>query len=250
MGAAIAQIVAEEHPVPMRFIGIRDAHMESGSVEELMVRHKFAAADIVHAAREAVAAKTKGMRMSLLQDLSKRESRRQAPSGSAVSGAGWIGGGFVTQVSRMKGMEVTVLADTDTALARQVFESTGVPADAIVEAESVSKAQDALRKGKRVVTGSYSLAAQLRDVDIVVDVTPSPAIGAETAWSCIQNRKNVVMVNIEADVTVGRILKKLSDEAGILYTVSNGDEPGCLMELWDYVQTLGLPAHRHWKGKE
>jgi transketolase len=60
MGAAIAQIVAEEHPVPMRFIGIRDAHMESGSVEELMVRHKFAAADIVNAALEAVAMKRKG----------------------------------------------------------------------------------------------------------------------------------------------------------------------------------------------
>ncbi|MGD0725119.1 MAG: NAD(P)-dependent oxidoreductase [Spirochaetia bacterium] len=188
------------------------------------------------------------MRMSLYQDLSKRKSEGKAIR-VAVSGAGWIGGGFVTQLSRMKGMMATVLADSDTGLARQVFESTGVPADAIVEAESVSKAQDALRKAKRVVTGSYSLAAQLPDVDIVVDVTPSPAIGAETAWSCIQNRKNVVMVNIEADVTVGRILKKLSDEAGILYTVSNGDEPGCIMELWDYVQTLGFQPIAIGKGK-
>jgi predicted homoserine dehydrogenase-like protein len=149
----------------------------------------------------------------------------------------------------MKGMEVTVLADTDTRLARQVLESTGVPADAVVETDSIAKAQDALRKGRRVVTGSYSLAAQLRDVDIVVDVTPSPAIGAETAWSCIQHRKNVVLVNIEADVTVGRILKKLADKAGIIYTVSNGDEPGCLMELWEYVQTLGFQPIAIGKGK-
>ena len=184
----------------------------------------------------------------LYNELLKRESEGR-PIRTAVSGAGWIGSGFVTQVSRMKGMTVNVLADADTGLARRVMESTGVPADAIVETDNPSKAQDALRAGRRVVTGSYSLAAELRDVDIVVDVTPSPAIGAETAWSCIQNRKNVVLVNIEADVTVGRMLKRLAAEAGVLYTVSNGDEPGCLMELWDYVHTLGFQPIAIGKGK-
>jgi predicted homoserine dehydrogenase-like protein len=186
--------------------------------------------------------------MILHRDLLKRE-REGKPIRTAVSGAGWIGGGFVTQVSRMKGITVNLLADTDTRLARQVFESTGIPTDRIVETESVSNAQDALRAGRRVITGSYGLAAQLRDVDIVVDVTPSPAVGAETAWSCIQHRKDVVLVNIEADVTVGRILRKLADDAGILYTVSNGDEPGCLMELWEYAQTLGFEPIAIGKGK-
>jgi transketolase len=60
MGAAVSQVVAEEHPVPMRFVGIRDTYMESGSVEELMARHGFAAADIAAAVRAAVAAKRKG----------------------------------------------------------------------------------------------------------------------------------------------------------------------------------------------
>jgi predicted homoserine dehydrogenase-like protein len=168
---------------------------------------------------------------------------------AAVSGAGWIGSGFLTQVSGMKGMEVPLLADADTKLARAVMESTGVPADSIVETSSASQAEDAIRAGKRVVTGCYGLAAQLPSVDIVVDVTPSPAVGAETAWSCIQHKKDVVLVNIEADVTVGRILKKLAAEAGILYTVSSGDEPGCLMELWEYVQMLGFQPVAIGKGK-
>ena len=60
MGSAVSQVVAEECPVPMRFVGIRDTYMESGSVEELMARHGFAAADIAAAARAAVAAKRKG----------------------------------------------------------------------------------------------------------------------------------------------------------------------------------------------
>jgi predicted homoserine dehydrogenase-like protein len=100
-----------------------------------------------------------------------------------------------------------------------------------------------------VITGSYTLAAQLEAVDIVADVTPSPAIGAETAYACIKNGKDIVMVNIEADVTVGRILKKLACKAGVLYTVSSGDEPGCLAEMWEFVTTLGYEPIVIGKGK-
>jgi predicted homoserine dehydrogenase-like protein len=108
---------------------------------------------------------------------------------------------------------------------------------------------DALQSGMRVITSSYGLASELEAVDIVADLTPSPAIGAETAYACIQHGKDVVMVNIEADVTVGRILKRLAAEAQVLYTVSSGDEPGCLMELWDFVVSLGYEPIVIGKGK-
>jgi predicted homoserine dehydrogenase-like protein len=146
-------------------------------------------------------------------------------------------------------MTVNVLADTDTRAAWEAFTATGVGREDIVEASTAGPAMDALRAGKRVITGSYTLAAQLEAVDIVADITPSPAIGAETAYACIQNGKDVVMVNIEADVTVGRILNKLAREAGVLYTVSSGDEPGCLMELLDFVTALGFEPIVIGKGK-
>ena len=166
-----------------------------------------------------------------------------------VSGAGWLGSGFVTQVTHMPGMVVDVLADADTQAAWEALAATGVGKDDIVEAHAPGPAMDALRAGKRVITGDYGLAARLEMVDIVCDVTPSPATGAETAYACIQHGKNVVMVNIEADVTVGRILKKLAREAGVLYTVSSGDEPGCLMELYDFVTSLGWEPIVIGKGK-
>jgi predicted homoserine dehydrogenase-like protein len=166
-----------------------------------------------------------------------------------VSGAGWIGSGFVAQVAHVPGMAVTVLADTDTRAAWEAFTATGIERDSIVEVSASGPAMDALRAGKRVVTGSYELAAQLEAVDIVADITPSPAIGAETAHACVQHGKDVVMVNIEADVTVGRILKKLAREAGVLYTVSSGDEPGCLAELYDFVTALGFEPIVIGKGK-
>jgi hypothetical protein len=42
-----------------------------------------------------------------------------------------------------------------------------------------------LNSVNNIVPSSYSLASQLEAVDIVVDVPPSPAVGDETAYSCI-----------------------------------------------------------------
>jgi predicted homoserine dehydrogenase-like protein len=93
------------------------------------------------------------------------------------------------------------------------------------------------------------LLARIDDVDVVTDVTPSPAIGAEVAYQAIQHGKDVVLINIEADVTVGRVLKQLAKDAGVLYTVSSGDEPGCLMELYDFANSLGFEVIVIGKGK-
>jgi len=182
------------------------------------------------------------------EELSKLEEEGK-PIRVGVSGAGWIGSGFVAQVAHIRGMHVPVLADLDVAAARQAFLAIGLTDDDLVETEHPGVAEDALRRGKFVITASYTLAAQLDSIDIVADVTPSPASGAETAYACIQNGKDIVLVNIEADVTVGRILSKKAREAGVLYTVSSGDEPGCLMELWDFVTTLGYEPVVIGKGK-
>jgi transketolase len=44
--------VVRQHPVPMRFVGIRDTFAESGKPEELLQKYGLTAADIV---REAIA---------------------------------------------------------------------------------------------------------------------------------------------------------------------------------------------------
>lgn len=182
-----------------------------------------------------------------------RELRQREAAGRPIrvgtSGAGWMGSGFVRAVERMPGMVVNVLAGADVGVAREAFTAAGVPAEAIVEADAPGPAAEALRTGKRVVTGSVKLIAQLDEVDIGADVTWSPATGVETALACIEHGKDVVLVNIEADVTVGRILKQKADAAGVLYTVSSGDEPGCLMELYDFVSSLGYEVLVIGKGK-
>ncbi len=182
------------------------------------------------------------------QELLRHQAEGQ-PIRVGATIAGWMGSGFVAQMAHVPGMAVNVLAEADPKAAWEAFIATGVEQDNIVEASAPGPAMDALRAGKRVITGSYGLAAQLEDVDIVADVTWSPAIGAETAYACIEQGKDVVLINIEADVTVGHILHKLAQKAGILYTVSSGDEPGCLMELYDFVTSLGYEVIVIGKGK-
>jgi predicted homoserine dehydrogenase-like protein len=184
----------------------------------------------------------------IYQALMRLESEHR-PIRLSVSGADWLGSGFVRQLAHVPGMRVNVVADVDVAAARAALEATGIPPEEIVETSAPGPASDALRAGRRVATGDYTLGARLDDVDVVTDATPSPAIGAETAYAAIQHGKDVVMVNIEADVTVGRALKRLAQEAGVLYSVSSGDEPGCLMELYDFVRTLGMEPIVIGKGK-
>jgi predicted homoserine dehydrogenase-like protein len=160
-----------------------------------------------------------------------------------------MGSGFVAQMAHVPGMRLMIVADEDVAAAWISYQAAGIDVDDIVEVTSPGKAADAIRSGKRVVTGDYSLASKIDDIDIITDVTPSPEIGAQTAFAGINNGKDVVLINIEVDVTVGRILKRMAKEAGVLYSVSSGDEPGCLMELYDFVTALGLEVIVIGKGK-
>ena len=184
----------------------------------------------------------------IFEELRRLEDQNQ-PIRVGARGAGWMGSGFAAQMAQVPGMELVVLVDADLEKAQQAFLATGVSKDDIVETSDVNVAEDAVRSGKRVVTGDYWVAAKMEAVDVVTDVTPSPSSGAEIAWAGIQQGKDVVLINIEADVTVGRQLKRLAREAGVLYSVSSGDEPACLMELYDFVSSLGFEVIVIGKGK-
>jgi transketolase len=53
-GAAVAEVLVENYPVPMKRIGVRDQWIESGEIEELFTLHKMQPKDIAEAAKEAI----------------------------------------------------------------------------------------------------------------------------------------------------------------------------------------------------
>jgi len=57
VGSNVARIVAQNYPVPMRFVGLEDTYVESADPMDLLRKYHLTADDIVQAARAAVAAK-------------------------------------------------------------------------------------------------------------------------------------------------------------------------------------------------
>jgi transketolase len=54
LGSVVAMSAARQHPVPMRFVGLRDTFAESGKPEQLIEKYGLTAANIIKAVRELV----------------------------------------------------------------------------------------------------------------------------------------------------------------------------------------------------
>ena len=77
-------------------------------------------------------------------------------------------------------------------------------------------------------------------IDVVVEATGIPEVGAEMAYHTLMHKKHLVMVNVETDVTVGPFLRRLADNAGVVYTLVDGDQPGVTMNIVEWAKVLGF----------
>jgi predicted homoserine dehydrogenase-like protein len=64
--------------------------------------------------------------------------------------------------------------------------------------------------------------------------------GARFAEEAFRHGKHVVLMNAELDGTVGPILKRHADRAGVVVTGSDGDQPAVQINLYRFVRTIGL----------
>lgn len=167
----------------------------------------------------------------------------------AVVGVGQMGAGVATLISRMKGMDVLALADINREKAISIFEEMGIPQDRIFLSDDPDKCSRALEKGMRVITTKAELIPYLSPIDVLVEATGIPSVGAEIAFEAIRKKKHIVMMNIETDVTVGPILSELARNSGVIYTVGAGDEPAAIKELYDFAKSVEFKIVAAGKGK-
>lgn len=157
---------------------------------------------------------------------------------------GWVGAGrmitgAICQTALMAGRRNAVICDIRVESAIRAHTLNGVDRADIVVTNNVGEANDAIRQGKPVVTQDSLLLPSL-EVDVVVEGTGVRHVGAEVAFRCIQGEKHVIMLNVEADVVIGPLLHQLAERAGVVYSVSSGDEPGLITELVDRWGGLGF----------
>ncbi len=164
-------------------------------------------------------------------------------------GAGQMGRGMANQIETMNGMETVVVADINVDLAVEAFKNAGVAENDIKKVGNVTEANRWLEAGKRVVTDNQEIVSRSDIIDACIDATGVPEVGAVMAYDAIQNRKHVVMLNVETDVVIGPMLNKMAQSNGVVYTGSAGDEPGAVMELYDFAEAIGLEIRCMGKGK-
>ncbi|HEY63543.1 MAG TPA: hypothetical protein G4O02_03130 [Caldilineae bacterium] len=186
--------------------------------------------------------------MELLEHLQEREARGD-PIRVGLIGCGQMGSGMAHVTRQMAGMETVAIADIDIARPLQTLKSMGIPESQICITHKPGEAEDALRRGKYLVTEDALLLTRLESLDAVVEATGITEIGAQVAWNGILNRKTVVMLNVETDVTVGVLLHHLARRTGSVYTVAFGDEPGVCMMLYQQARSLGFEVVCLGKGK-
>lgn len=184
----------------------------------------------------------------LFQLLEERE-KSDNPILVGLVGAGQMGEGLVCQMEGMKGMKGYVVSDIIPGRAVAVFHEAGLSDDDIVETNDAGVAAQAVADGKRVASTDADMVAKVEGLDVVVEATGIPDVGAKVAMDTILERKHMLQMNIETDATVGYYLSKMAKAAGVVYTVSAGDEPGSTMELYDMAHSLGFEVVAVGKGK-
>jgi predicted homoserine dehydrogenase-like protein len=184
----------------------------------------------------------------LARDLARRADEGR-PVRIGLIGCGEMGTDIVTQVAQMKGVIVAAIADTRSGRAREAIAAALRPADSAVEAANSAAITRAVEAGKTAITEDSSLVATADLVDVVIDATGKPAVGAEIGLSAMQHGKHLVMMNVEADVTIGAYLKREARKRGVVYSLGAGDEPSSCMELIEFVSAMGHTIVAAGKGK-
>lgn len=184
----------------------------------------------------------------LARDLAQRAAEGR-PVRIGVVGCGEMGTDIVTQVAQMQGIEVAAIVARRPHQAHDAVRIAQREADSAVEVQTDSAISTLIESGKTAIVPDADLLMNNGLIDVIVDATGKPVAGAEIGLKVIEHGKHLVMMNVEADVTVGAYLKQMADKMGVVYTVGAGDEPSSCMELIEFVTAMGHTVVAAGKGK-
>ncbi len=180
-------------------------------------------------------------------NLPSKLAARDEPIHVGVIGTGLFGTNLIDQVERVTGMTTAVAADIETEKAVNTLREAGVPGDEIAVTDGPDAADDVVKEGRRAVLADGRDLCRT-DVDVVVEATGLPHVGARHAYDAISDGKHVVMVTVEADTVVGPMLARLAENKGVTYSMAYGDQPSVICELYDWARTVGLDVVAAGKG--
>jgi predicted homoserine dehydrogenase-like protein len=153
-------------------------------------------------------------------------------------GAGYMGRGIALQIIGFtRGIKLVAISNRTISEAQRAFHEAGV--EHLQTVETVDQLQDAIASQQYAITDNATLLCEAPAIDAIVEATGTIDFGAEVTLKAIENKKHVILMNAELDATIGPVLKKHADRAGVIITNSDGDQPGVIMNLYRYVKAIG-----------
>jgi predicted homoserine dehydrogenase-like protein len=176
--------------------------------------------------------------MTIDAALQRREDEGR-PIRVALIGAGATGRAIALQLGTpVPGIRLAGIANRTAAHAERTFREAGITR--WVTTDAAQDVADHVRRGLPVLTDDPALLVRCPAIDVVLEVTGTVDFGAAVTLDAIAHGKHTVIVNAELDSTIGPILKARADQAGVVLTNTDGDEPGVAMTLFRYLRSLGL----------
>lgn len=176
--------------------------------------------------------------MIILDTALARRAEEGRPVRVALVGAGYMARCIALQmVSSVRGMELVVIANRTPEKAETAFHEAGVPDP--VRVSTTAQLEQAIAQGRPAVTDDALMMCRAEGIDAVIEATGHVEFGTQVCFESLRNGKHVILLSAEIDASVGPILKTYADSAGLVYTYTDGDEPGVGMNLYRLLDSMG-----------
>ena len=176
----------------------------------------------------------------MMVDIALRQREASAaPIRVGMIGAGATGRAIALQLATpVPGIRLMGIANRTPEHGERAFREAGILQWNRVA--SARQAEAAIARGVPVLADDPSVLTNCDAIDILVEVTGTVEPATHVVLDAFKQGKSVVLVNAELDSLIGPILKAKADQAGVVLTHTDGDEPGVAMTLLRYLRTLGL----------
>ncbi len=171
-------------------------------------------------------------------ELSKR-ARENNPIRVAIVGTGVMGKGIINQITKFTpGIVVVAAYNRTISKAKEAFESIGI--NSFEVADTYTEYEKLRALNKVVITDNVDIICQGLDIDLIIEVTGTVEFAAKIILKAFENKKHVLSFNAEIDATLGPVLKHKAQKAGVMYSVSDGDQPGVTLNLYRQIKSMGF----------
>lgn len=184
----------------------------------------------------------------LAKDLAARAASGK-PVRIGLIGSGEMGTDIVTRAAMMDGVEVAAISELNIPNAHRAVSISHQEDGHSADAATTDAINAAIESGKTAITDNTDALIDSGLIDVVIDATGVPAVGAEIGLRAMERGKHLVMMNVEADVTIGSYLRREAERLGVIYSLGAGDEPSSCMELIEFVSAMGHKIVCAGKGK-